>query len=113
MADRIRAASVTGAGATDESRADGAAEATGLEPALSGMGDTGMSERGLAEPEKLSAERAADASAWRCEIRRRKVGSARTGDTGVAGWWSEVVKPEEEVEVVLGTEVARKTAGNT
>ena len=63
VADRIRAASVTGAGATDESRADGAAEATGLEPALSGMGDTGMSGRGLAKPEKLSSDRAVVAAA--------------------------------------------------
>ena len=90
-ADKILAAGVAGAAAAGESRADEAARAAGLEPGMSGMGDIGMSERDRAETEKLCSERAVVAAAWRCEIRRRKVGSARTGDTGVAGWWSEAV----------------------
>ena len=84
-ADKMLAADVTGAVAAGESRADETAGAARLDSKDSGMGDTCMSERGRSETEKSRSERAVVAAAWRCEIRRRKVASARTGDTGVAG----------------------------
>ena len=83
-AGKILAAGGAGAAAAGDSRADEAAEAAGVEPARSGMVDTSMSERGRSKPERSRSRRAVVAASWRCEIKRLKLESARTGDTGVA-----------------------------
>ena len=88
-ADKILAADVAGTAAAGERHADETAGAAGLEPEISGMGNTCMSDRNRSEAEKLCSGVAGVAAKWRCEIGRLGVEPARMGDTCVAEWWSE------------------------
>ena len=63
-ADKILAADVAGAAAAGERRADETAGAAGLEPEISGMGNTCMSEWNRSEAEQLCSGVAGVAAKW-------------------------------------------------